>query len=116
MLILTRRTQEAIMIGDDVTVTVLGIKGNQIRLGIDAPRTVGVHREEIYAKIQRGEAKQQVSKSEFADVDAEVDALLAAEDVEEEISAGEKPLVASPGREILSLNKRRTKAEETASA
>jgi carbon storage regulator len=54
MLILTRRVGEALMIGGgEVTVTVLGIKGNQIRLGINAPKSVAVHREEIYARIQR---------------------------------------------------------------
>ena len=52
MLILTRRINEAIMVGDEVTVTVLEVKGNQIRFGIDAPKDVAVHREEIYQKIQ----------------------------------------------------------------
>jgi carbon storage regulator CsrA len=51
MLILTRRVGETLMIGDDVTVTVLGVNGNQIRLGINAPKSVAVHREEIYARI-----------------------------------------------------------------
>ncbi|NOX50703.1 MAG: carbon storage regulator CsrA [Gammaproteobacteria bacterium] len=53
MLILTRKIGETITIGDDVTVTVLGVKGNQVRLGVGAPRTVAVHREEIYQRIQK---------------------------------------------------------------
>ncbi len=52
MLILTRRIGETVMIGDEVTVTVLGIKGNQVRMGINAPRTVAVHREEIFERIK----------------------------------------------------------------
>lgn len=53
MLILTRRIGEAIVIGDDVNITLLGVTGNQIRIGITAPREVGVYREEVYKKIQR---------------------------------------------------------------
>ena len=52
MLILTRRVGETLRIGDDVSVTVLGVKGNQVRLGVDAPKDVAVHREEIYQRIQ----------------------------------------------------------------
>ncbi len=51
MLILTRRVGETVRIGDDVSITVLGVKGNQVRVGIDAPREVAVHREEIYQRI-----------------------------------------------------------------
>ncbi|HEY0961356.1 MAG: carbon storage regulator CsrA [Gammaproteobacteria bacterium] len=53
MLILTRRVGETLMVGDDVTVTVLGVKGNQVRIGVNAPKDVAVHREEIYERIRK---------------------------------------------------------------
>ena len=56
MLILTRRIGETLMIGDDVSITVLGVKGNQVRVGVNAPKDIAVHREEIYERIQREKA------------------------------------------------------------
>src|SRR3989304_6355701 len=59
MLILTRRTGETVMIGNEVTLTVLGVKGNQVRIGINAPKSVPVHREEIFNRIKREQQQQQ---------------------------------------------------------
>ena len=56
MLILTRRMNETLMVGDDVSVTVLGINGNQVRIGVQAPRHIPVHRQEIYEKIKKEES------------------------------------------------------------
>ncbi len=65
MLILTRRVGETLMVGDDVTVTVLGVKGNQVRIGVNAPKDVSVHREEIYQRIQR-ENQMDPSRNKFS--------------------------------------------------
>ncbi len=59
MLILTRRVGETLIIGDDVKVTVLGVRGHQVRIGVDAPKTVSVHREEIYQRIQSEQSAQE---------------------------------------------------------
>ena len=64
MLILTRRVNETLNIGDDVQVTVLGVKGNQVRIGINAPRDVAVHREEIYLRIKREERLKKAGATE----------------------------------------------------
>ena len=72
MLILTRRVGETVMIGNEVTVTVLGVKGNQVRVGINAPKNVAVHREEIYERIKREQQAEQegdqTRSSDFASV------------------------------------------------
>ena len=60
MLILTRRIGETLMVGDEVTVTVLGVKGNQVRLGVNAPKEIAVHRDEIYQRIRQEQADEQL--------------------------------------------------------
>ena len=70
MLILTRRVGETLVIGDEVTVTVLGVRGNQVRLGVNAPKDVAVHREEIYLRIQNEkDAENSNESSEKDDID-----------------------------------------------
>ena len=70
MLILTRRVGETVMIGEDITVTVLGVKGNQVRIGVNAPRNVAVHREEIFERIKREEAGEAPERDDCSDAAA----------------------------------------------
>lgn len=76
MLILSRRTDESIVIGDEVTITILSVKGKQVRIGINAPPDVSVHREEIYQRIQNGEpeVESEIKSEDSAEVKIETDA------------------------------------------
>ena len=67
MLILTRRAGETVMVGSDITITVLGVKGNQVRIGINAPKDVAVHREEIYERIQSEKSAKAAEQAEIED-------------------------------------------------
>lgn len=90
MLILTRRINETLNIGDDVQVTVLGIKGNQVRIGINAPRDVPVHREEIYQRIKREERGENANESPEGDDYSSDHDLRGADYFSDEDSAGNK--------------------------
>jgi len=75
MLILTRRVGETLIVGDNVSVTVLGVKGNQVRIGVNAPKDVSVHREEIYQRIQREKTEQAggMSSEQDGEIDSSAD-------------------------------------------
>lgn len=79
MLILTRRVGETLMVGDDVSITVLGVKGNQVRIGVNAPREIAVHREEIYNRIQQEKEGGQPAEAS-AEIPAEESAPEAADE------------------------------------
>jgi len=86
MLILTRRVGETLMIGDNITVTILGVKGNQVRVGVDAPRDVSVHRQEIYERIQ-----DEPPETAGPDSEAGSDAGSGGDDPSEDRHAGDPP-------------------------
>lgn len=74
MLILTRRVGETVMIGEEVTVTVLGVKGNQVRIGVNAPKHVAVHREEIFERIKREQDGDQAHAHNGSELEAQATA------------------------------------------
>ncbi|HIG64207.1 MAG TPA: carbon storage regulator CsrA [Methyloprofundus sp.] len=80
MLILTRRVGETLMIGDEVTVTVLGVKGNQVRIGINAPKDVSVHREEIYERIKNEQSGDTSAESSSPAVEPGSGGLMGSDD------------------------------------
>ena len=88
MLILTRRVGETVMIGNEVTVTVLGVKGNQVRIGVNAPKDVAVHREEIYERIKREEDGDTRSGASEQIVDDEASTVMAAVRPEVAVAVG----------------------------
>jgi carbon storage regulator len=90
MLILTRRAGETLMIGDDVSITVLGVKGNQVRIGVNAPKTVSVHREEIYQRIQREKTQQAGGDVVFDDEDNLGNQILVQKDLDNEQQTGDQ--------------------------
>ena len=78
MLILTRRVGENVIVGDDIVISVIEVRGDAVRIGIQAPRSVTVHREEVYLELQRANAKAAMASDE--QIDATMDQVLAARD------------------------------------
>jgi carbon storage regulator len=89
VLVLTRRTNQSIKIGDDIEITVIEVRGDQVRLGITAPRDISVHRKEIYLQIQQENVKANRSNSEAQDVDFALNNLLGS-GAEDQVNASNK--------------------------